>query len=415
MFNQEQTRTQAAVIVVVAMLVLAGCSTGSNTGTRIESDSEPQEPTTTTVSTETETAGGASDKTFDPDYGPEPGQNLTEYGNERGVGAAGLNETQQEDVEELVTGFYDDLDETVENESKRRAMLLESAQKLCEKDRKFENELNKSMLNEGGDATGDAVRRADYAAQIANGFNSDVPVDPLGDIEDGTSEVTKYAPLIGSYNQMSDAACAASEMQTKGAASEEQVEEAIQEYQIATVMFGVDAMLISTGAFYQPAFVSTRFAANKASQLGLYRLRYVCGNQCWALAMSEVHVWVRGSMLTGTSALLRQAGEMGANLTQEDLEAVADAHGTDVDRMLEDVNSSTVSDVLDSVPDDVNASAVSDTLDSAENLTECRDAGDDGGGGGFFGGNGINTGDVIEKSEDMLNKSAQTIQDCRDT
>ncbi|QCS44740.1 hypothetical protein [Natrinema versiforme] len=402
MFNQKPTRTQIAVIAVTAMLVLAGCSTGT-TGTGIESDAEPQEPTTTTVSTETETDGGGSDETFDPDYGPETGQNLTEYGNERGVGTAGLNETEQQRVQELVTGFYDNLDETVENDSKRRAVVLESAEKLCEKDRTFENELNRSMLKEGGDATGDAVRRADYAAQIANEFNSDVPVDPLGDIRDGTSEVTKYAPLIGSYNQMSDKACAASELQTEDAASEEQMEEAIQEYQIATVMFGVDAMLISTGAFYQPAFVSTRFAANKASQLGLYRLRYVCGNRCWALAMSEVHVWVRGSMLTGTSALLRQAGEMGADLNQEDLEAIADEHDTDVDKMLENVDSSTASDVLDSVTDDA---------------VKCRDAvlesDDEGSGGdGFFGGDGIDTGDVVEKGEEALNKSAQAVEDCR--
>lgn len=156
------------------------------------------------------------------------------------------------------------------------------------------------------------------------------------------------------------------------------------------MMFGVDALLISTGAFYQPAFVGTRLATNKASQVGLYRLRYVCGDRCWALAMSEVHVTLRGSMLTGTSNLMRQAGEIGANLSREDLEAVANEHGTDVDRMLEDVDSSTAADVLDSVPEDVNTSAASDALDSAsENLTECRDAvrdadddEDDGGDGG---------------------------------
>lgn len=384
MFNQKNSRTHAAVIVMVVMLVLAGCSTGSNPGTGIESG--PQE--TTTVMPE------KSDESIDPDYGPEKGQNLTEYSNERDSDAAGLTVGEKEQVESLVVGFYDDLEEQGANESERRAIILESATELCGFNQDFENKVNKSMLEDGGKRTEHTVRRAHYAAQIANEFDGQVPTEPLGDIRSETGDLTKYTPLLGSYNQMSDTACAA---------SEERTDAAVQEYQIATVMFGVDAMLISTGAFYQPAFAGTRFAANKASQLGLYRLRYVCGDRCWALAMSEVHVALRGSMVTGTSNLLRQAGEMGVELRREDLEAVADEYNTDVDRMLEDVDSSVVSETLESVSDDVG---------------ECRDAilekGDGGSDdGGIFGGGDIDTGDIVEKGEDALNRSAEAVEDCR--
>ena len=100
------------------------------------------------------------------------------------------------------------------------------------------------MLEEGGRTTDATIRRARYAAQIANELDGQVPVEPLGDVRRGTSDVTKYAPLLGSYNQMNDASCTASEDRTDAA---------IQEYQLATLMFGVDAFLISTGAFYRPA------------------------------------------------------------------------------------------------------------------------------------------------------------------
>ncbi|WP_226008301.1 hypothetical protein [Natrinema salinisoli] len=279
-------------------------------------------------------------------------------------------------------GFYDDLPD---NESERREVFLESADDLCDFNQDFENEVNKSMLEDGGETTDRTVRRAHYAAQIANEFGGQVPVEPLGDIRSETGELTKYAPLLGSYNQMSNKACAA---------SEERTDAAIQEYQIATVMFGVDAMLISTGAFYQPAFAGTRFTANKASQLGLYRLRYVCGDRCWALAMSEVHVALRGSMVTGTSNLLRQAGKMGVELRREDLEAVADEHNTDVDRILEDVNSSVASETLESVSDEAGECR------DAVLETEDEDSGSDDGG-ILDGGGDITTGNIVEGGEKM--------------
>ena len=391
MFNQKPTRTPVAVIAVALMLVLAGCGAGSNP--EFETESKTGEITSVSVPMENE-----SDERINPNYGPEEKQNLTEYSNEHGPDAAGLTASEKQRAKSLVVGFYDDLDEKATNESERRAIILDSADRLCERDQQFDGDLTVSMLEEGKDEAGDTIRRAHYAAQIANEFDDQVPVKPLENIHSETGDLTKYAPLLGSYNQMSEKACIA---------SQERTDAAIQEYQIATVMFGVDAMLISTGAFYQPAFAGTRFTANKASQLGLYRLRYVCGDRCWALAMSEVHMALRGSMVTGTSNLLRQAGEMGATLSREDLEAVADQYNTDVDRMLEGVDSSTASKALESVSDSVGGcrDAVLESNDAGSSSDDSE---------GFFGGDGIDTGDVVDKGKEAMNSSAQAVEDCRD-
>jgi len=182
-------------------------------------------------------------------------------------------------------------------------------------------------------------------------------------------------------------------------AAEDRTDEAIREYQIASMMFGVDAMLVSTGAFYQPAFASTRFVTNRASQLGLYRLRYVCGNRCWALAMSEVHVALRGSMLTVTSNMLRTAADMGVQLTQEDLDAVADAHGMSGEELLASEYLSNESEVQEALSEGV--------LECGEAVTESGDDDD-----GLFG-DGISTDEVLDKGKDVVDGVGELVEECR--
>lgn len=388
MFIQKPTRTHLIVIAVAAMLVLAGCaehgSPGADTGevTVVESGTPESLEPSETPTPEEDSNSSPLDR---DDYGLQPGQNLAEYANDLDLGSAGLNDSGRQRVEDMIIGFYDG----VENESERRTFFLEKAEKHCEFDQKYEEELDKTMLEEGSGELNDAVRRAEYAGQIVGEFNGEPPVNPLGDIGDGVSEVTKHAPLVGSYNQMSEKACDAAEDRT---------DEAIREYQIASMMFGVDAMLVSTGAFYQPAFASTRFVTNRASQLGLYRLRYVCGNRCWALAMSEVHVALRGSMLTVTSNMLRTAADMGVQLTQEDLDAVADAHGMSGEELLASEYLSNESEVQEALSEGV--------LECGEAVTESGD--DD----GLFG-DGISTDEVLDKGKDVVDGVGELVEECR--
>lgn len=395
-FTQEPIRTHLIAIGVAAMLMLAGCSTYTTPNVPQEQKPpSPQQPTPSPTATPTVTDHAATD-TVDV-YQPATGQNLTQYSHELGAATAGLNASERQQVQELVAGFYAGLPE---NESERRGVILNSSERLCQFDQKYEGEVTAEMLEDGGTTTENAVRRAHYAAEITNEFNGEVPVAPLDDLRKRSGDVTKYAPLLASYNQMSDKACVA---------AGERTDTAIHEYQIAVVMFGVDAMLISTGAFYRPAFAGTRFTANKASQLGLYRLRYVCGNRCWALAMSEVHVALRGSMLTVMSTVARQGAEMGANLTRSDLEAVAEAQGADPDKVVAEANISVGNGTVDEMSDDVVACGEA-ALEGSETAEE-TESGD----GGVLGGDGVDIGEAVDTGQELVNESQQAVGDCSES
>ncbi|ELZ20820.1 hypothetical protein C475_19513 [Halosimplex carlsbadense 2-9-1] len=249
------------------------------------------------------------------------------------------------------------------------------------------------MLKEGGKTTNHAVRRAHFAAQIVQEIDGNAPVKIFGDVRAITGDVAKYAPLIGSYNRMADTACAAAEQRTDAA---------LVEYKTATLMFGVDAMLVTTGAFYKPAFAGTRFLTNKASQVGLYRLRYVCGNRCWALGMSEVHVGLRAGMLTTTSNVLRKSTEMGINLTRSDVEAVATARNLSADRVLSNSNLTMQNGTVQSVSEDILQCGTNAVNATQRTDTPTSDSGDDG---GLLGGDGIDVGDVVNGTKDAVNQT----------
>jgi hypothetical protein len=228
-------------------------------------------------------------------------------------------------------------------------------------------------------------------------------VKPLGDVRSGVSDVTKYAPLLASYNQMAAKSCLA---------SEERTDEALEEYQVALLMFGVDAMLVSTGAFYRPAFAGTRFVTNSASKVGLYRLRYLCGNRCWALGMSEIHVTLRGSMLTVTSNLARESLEMGVQLSRSDLEAVAEAHDVEVDRVVESGNISIDRSILENTSSEVENCSDQFVSKGEEAIEDA-----DGGSGILDGIGGIedhDTGEILEDSSEVIEDSKSAIENCRD-
>ncbi len=202
-------------------------------------------------------------------------------------------------------------------------------------------------------------------------------------LRDGVGKVTKYVPLLGSYNDLAQKACLA---------SKERTNESIEEFHIAALMFGVDAALVAGTVYYQPAFAGTRFVANSASKLGLYRLRYLCGNRCWALAMSEVHWAMRGTMLGLTSNLGSKAVKMGIEFSKEDVRFALREQGYDPGKYLanSDLDFGRLSE------------CVSDTRSSVRTaVNEVEDSGENG---------GIGLGDVAEEGESVLNQAGSAVE-----
>jgi hypothetical protein len=105
------------------------------------------------------------------------------------------------------------------------------------------------------------------------------------------------------------------------------------------------------------------------------------------------------------SALARQSAEMGANLSREDLEAVAEAHDTDVETLLEDSDITLTNGTMESVSD-----RVVDCREAAIDGDATTEESDD----GLLGGDGVDAGDVVNKSRDMVNESQQVLDDCSD-
>lgn len=295
------TRTQLIAVAVAAMLVLAGCATQSST----------QAPVA---------GGGSYDSTASvPTTTATPTQQLEAVANETEPGGANLSHRSQLRAEQLMRSFYSELPE---NESERQAVGLDAARATCEVYQNISDTADLQAAQEGGSLSKDIARRIAYSTQISNEqFTDAIPTHSASTLRSITDDATKYVPLVTSYRSMSECACDAVETNTT---------EDLREFYTAALVFGVDTLLVSTGAFYQPAFRATGFATNKASQLGLYRLRYVTGNRGWALGMSEAHWAIRGQMTETAGQIVGQATEIGVNLSKEgvDWDYVAQAQGT---------------------------------------------------------------------------------------
>lgn len=312
MFDSENRRTQLLGGFLAVMLVLAGCSANVSN----ERSTETPNP-----ASRTRTPAAANQPT-------SVGMNPSEFASlsNAGENQASLTASQRAKVRDTVATFYN----LSTNQSKRRQASQEAAESICEKDAKYKTQAKALTAEAIGKESSRIAHRMDFAAQIVNEkLNGNVDRANFKQLRDGTRKATKYVPLLGSYQSLVSKACLADRRQTK---------EAIEKFHIAALMFGVDAALVAGAVYYEPAFAGTRFVTNQASKLGLYRLRYLCGNRCWALAMSEVHWVMRGSMLTVTSNLARNAIDMGVDLTQEDVRSVLEKQGHDPEKYIDDSN-----------------------------------------------------------------------------
>jgi len=291
------TRRQVACLFIAILLPLAGCGSATTADRTPRPTPEP-----------TRTASPTPSPTPEPPT-TEGNQSLEALAESKGVDAVELNNTTKERVRGVVANFSENLPE---NETERRVVLLDTADSVCQAKRQdYANRVNLSAVENNASESKKLARRLHYSSQIVNErFTDDVPVSEFGKVRDGVNKASKYAPVLGSTQRFMEASCAASEKRTN---------ESIREFQIAAMMVGVDLVLASTGVAYSPAFKGTRFVMNTGSKVGLYRLRYVCGNRCWALAWSETHWALRGGMVKGIHETVSLTANTSLELTDEDV------------------------------------------------------------------------------------------------
>ncbi|QDX41295.1 hypothetical protein [Salarchaeum sp. JOR-1] len=328
MFNLENKRTRLLAVAVVFTLLLAGCSSQPQPVTETTPDSVEVPPSTTAVDTQTtrQTTETTTSQTR-RSTGTRTTSGETQTKNESAAfPSANLSAAAKLRAEQLVGSFYEQLPTS---QSERKQSGLAAAEAICDGYQGVSASTSLSAVEENGGLTKKLGRRIAYTTQIVNSeFSADVPTHSAETLRGITSDATKYVPLATSYQRMSESACTA--VETKNP-------EDLKEFYASTVVFGVDTMLISTGAYYGPAFVGTRFLTNKASQAGLYRLRYVIGNRGWALGMSEIHFALRGKLSTTASSMMNEVAQRGLNMSREDIdwEYIAQAQGATVNDLVE--------------------------------------------------------------------------------
>jgi hypothetical protein len=212
-----------------------------------------------------------------------------------------------------------------------------------------------SAIVEGKEST----RRLDFAVQIINeNFNEQLSRSTIVDLRETTRRASKFTPIVGSFNAMRSDACAVSNDPTS---------EEIEDFYISTMSFGAEVGMAQVG-FYPTAFRGTRYVANNAK---LAKLRTVCGDRCYALAMSEIHWTLRAAPSRFVNYLRDKAREEDISIDVDDSVRQYVVENQDAEYAKEVVASCSAQlgeNVVDKV--DEAASDGGDLLDSAKNVVD---------------------------------------------
>jgi len=270
--------------------------------------------------------------------------------------AAELSSQQQSEIQSLFSGFYSKLGDA---DQQRRETTIQTAQQLCSSTQDFGNVSNAaSAVAEGKEST----RRLDFAVQIINeNFNEQLSRSAISDLRGATNRASRFVPVVGSFNAMHSDACAVASDPTQ---------EAIEDYYISTMSFGVEVGMAQVG-FYRSAFRGTRYVANNAN---LAKLRTVCGDRCYALAMSEIHWALRAAPSQFVNYLRDKAREEGISIDIDDSMREYVVENQDVEYAREVVVSCSTQageNVVDTAGDA--ASEGGDWLDSAKDAVDNAD------------------------------------------
>lgn len=167
----------------------------------------------------------------------------------------------------------------------RNKTIVECANELCTARKTVSEPTLTAVINTGQSAEV-MVRRVHFGVRILNEYNITDKIDESM-IETGRrnlSDLTRYLPLVGSFNNLCTAACAVE--------SPDPDPVAVKDFLTAALAFGIEVSLWAFGTPYKMAWQGTRFIANRTF---LRLTRYGC-HGCIALAMSELHWAIRASV-----------------------------------------------------------------------------------------------------------------------
>lgn len=180
--------------------------------------------------------------------------------------------------EEITKDFFSKL----RSKDDKQDAIVSCANRFC-KERKAISEDTLATIEETGELANDSIRRARFGVRllVEYGLTDVLEESMLESKEQDVRKFTRYLPLLGSFNNCLEAACAVDEDKPT----------TIERFLIAVVAFGLEVALWYVGAPFRMAWRGTRFIANRTF---LRLAKHGC-RACVAFAMSEIHWAIRGT------------------------------------------------------------------------------------------------------------------------
>jgi hypothetical protein len=301
-------------VLLVAMLILAGCTT-TNPSTDTPIEASPQEVSTeTSAPTPTATPTATPKQTTTPT--PSPTVTPTERGENEDAEQAVLNaelrdnsEPITDDTRRVITNLSRDFYEGLPtNESERKTETVRAARTLCSKSARIDS----SVFETSGEFDRQSYRLYHATNTVNEHFNKEVSTTKLQSTMSSAGSLSKYTPLVGSYNRMYDASCAV----------EPGDDESLERFYVASASFGVEAALVQQQVFFKTSFVATRYTTNR---LSLMKVRTVTGDKGYGLLLSEIHWAYRGGQTSATSYIFSKSADLDIDVSEMDRETIREA------------------------------------------------------------------------------------------
>lgn len=190
-----------------------------------------------------------------------------------------VTKSDRDTFKEITDEFFSSL----RSSDDKKGTIVSCANGFCQSKKAFSMD-NLDAIEETGEFADEGIRRARFGVSLLNehGLTDVLEESMLESKERNLRKYTRYLPLLGSFNNCLEAACAVNEDRP----------ETIEHFLIAVVAFGIEVCLWYVGAPFKMAWRGTRFVANRTF---LRLAKHGC-RTCVALAMSEIHWAIRGSV-----------------------------------------------------------------------------------------------------------------------